>query len=86
MVTRKDFIDKLIEKIDKDIDEKLEEQLKDYNGEKHIRIFISLNPHFLNDNNVKDYIIDTVSLRGLYVVDIKASSDTIPKTMIEIML
>lgn len=86
MVTRKDFIEKLIEKIDKEIDEKLKERLEDYGGEQYIRIFLSLNPNFLTNTEVQNHIVDNISSRGLNVTNVKASSDVIPKTMVEIML
>ena len=86
MIQKQDFIDKIIDKISDEIDIKLSEELNNYSGETNIRIFININPKFLEIKEVYDAINTEMHNRGFSVKEIKASSDITPETLINFSL
>lgn len=86
MVQKQDFIDKIINQISGEIDAKLSEELENYSRETNIRIFINIDPKFLEIKEVYDAINTEMRNRGFSVKEIKASSDIIPETLINFSL
>lgn len=86
MVQKQNFIDKIIDKISEEIEVNLSEELKNYYGENTLRIFINVDPKFLEIEKIYDAIYNEMVKRGFFVKEIKASSDRFPKTLIEFSL
>ena len=86
MVQKQDFINKIIDKISEEIETNLSEELENYYGENTLRIFINIDPKFLEIEEVYEAIDIEMHNRGFFVKEIKASSDRFPKTLIEFSL
>ena len=86
MVQKQNFIDKIINRIPGEIEAKLSEELENYDGETNLRIFINLDPKFLEIEEVYEAIDIEMYNRGFSIKEIIASSDTFPKTLIEFSL
>ena len=86
MVQKQDFIDKLIVKISDEIETNLSEELENYYGETVLRIFINVDPKFLEIEEIYEAIDIEIHNRGFFVKEITSSSDRIPKTLIEFSL
>ena len=86
MVQKQDFINKIIEKISEEIETNLSEELENYYGETVLRIFINVDPKFLEIEEVYEAIDIEMYNRGFFVREIKSSTDRIPKTLIEFSL
>ena len=86
MIQKQNFIDKIIEKVSGEIETNLSEELENYYGENTLRIFIDIDPKFLEIEKIYDAIHNEMVKRGFFVKEIKASSDRFPKTLIEFSL